>query len=325
VSKAFTAMALLMSEDMGLSIDDPPRKYLPYFKLHDPEADARVTIRHLLSHTTGLPRMDFIWGLGSFTREELIRVLARVRPTAKLGEKFQYNNNTFIAAGELLGRAHGTTWEQAITDRLLKPLRMNATAPSTDGLSDAPDSARGHVLPGLGTLAVPFWPPRTRLAAAGAIRSNIRDMGQWVRFLLARGALEGNRLASETAIDLAFSALIPDEDGAYGLGWHSRRLDGSKMVFHGGNLAGFHSFVFLVPEHRVGFAMLANTRSSRLPDFIASELWGSFVPAKPGLTPTARKKAEPGSQGRLSRCCAANSPTNSRSRGHRKPGGTPPW
>jgi CubicO group peptidase (beta-lactamase class C family) len=144
-------------------------------------------------------------------------------------------------------------------------------------------------VPGLGTLAVPFWAPNgTGLAAAGAISSNVRDMGQWVRFLLARGVFEGNRLVSEKAIDLAFSALIPSANSEYGLGWHIQYEDGYKKVWHGGTVAGFHSFVFLVPEQRLGFAMLANTRSSRLPHVISSELWSSFIPAKPKPKPKSK-------------------------------------
>jgi CubicO group peptidase (beta-lactamase class C family) len=112
-SKAFTSMLALMSADEGkLSLEDSPKKYLPYFKLRDPDADAKITIRDLLSHRSGLNRTDLAMVTGQLNREELIQVAAMAKPTAKLGEKFQYQNVMYAAAGEAVARAQNSTLGQ---------------------------------------------------------------------------------------------------------------------------------------------------------------------------------------------------------------------
>ena len=99
-SKAFTAMLAAMSADAGkLSFDDSPKKFLPYFTLRDQDAAARITIRDLLAHRSGLNRTDLAMVTGVLNREELIKVAGMAKPTAKLGEKFQYQNVMDAAEG----------------------------------------------------------------------------------------------------------------------------------------------------------------------------------------------------------------------------------
>jgi CubicO group peptidase (beta-lactamase class C family) len=117
-----------MSADEGkLSLEDSPRRHLPYFKLQDPDADSRVKIRDLLTHRTGLDGTDIAWYTGGLSREEAIRTAGNAKPTAKLGEKFQYQNVMYSAAGEVVARAEGTTWELVIANRFFKPLGMKSS------------------------------------------------------------------------------------------------------------------------------------------------------------------------------------------------------
>ncbi len=82
-TKAFTALSVLMSMDEGkLSLEDSPKKYLPYFKMYDPDTDKNITIRDLLGHRSGLTRTDLAMITGKLTRAELIQVAAQAKPTA---------------------------------------------------------------------------------------------------------------------------------------------------------------------------------------------------------------------------------------------------
>ncbi len=100
-SKALTAMLAVMSADEGkLSLDDSPKKFLPYFTLRDEEAAAKITLRDLLSHRSGLNRTDLAMVTGMLNREELIKVAGLAKPTAKLGEKFHYQNIMYTAAAK---------------------------------------------------------------------------------------------------------------------------------------------------------------------------------------------------------------------------------
>lgn len=88
-TKAFTGMLAVMSADNGkLSLDDSPKKFLPYFTLRDVDAASKITIRDLLAHRSGLNRADLAMFTGVLNREELIKVAGMAKPTAKLGEKF---------------------------------------------------------------------------------------------------------------------------------------------------------------------------------------------------------------------------------------------
>ncbi|HKZ02489.1 MAG TPA: serine hydrolase domain-containing protein, partial [Pyrinomonadaceae bacterium] len=108
-SKAFTAMAAVMSADKGkLSLDDSPKKLLPYFKMRDADTDAKITIRDLLSYRSGLNRTDLAMVTNKLNRAELIQVAGMAKPTAKLREKFQYQNVMYAAAGEIVAKAEGT-------------------------------------------------------------------------------------------------------------------------------------------------------------------------------------------------------------------------
>src|SRR5207248_11241782 len=144
-SKAFTAMLVAMAADEGkLSLNDSPKKFLPYFHLQDPDADAKITVRDLLSHASGLNRTDLAWITGVLNREEVIRVAATAKPTAKLREKFQYQNVMYSAAGECAARAEGSTWESLIKGRIFAPLGMRASTLNVPDMHRAPDDSLGY-------------------------------------------------------------------------------------------------------------------------------------------------------------------------------------
>lgn len=145
-TKAFTALATVMSADAGvLSLDDSPKRFLPYFTLADPDADRRVTLRDLLSHRSGVP--DDIpagWFERYPTPEDLVKAAMRSTPTAPLGERFQYNNYMFVAVGEALAAAHGTTFEAVLARRVFGPLAMRTTSLSLSAMRQGDDFSRGY-------------------------------------------------------------------------------------------------------------------------------------------------------------------------------------
>lgn len=294
-SKAFTAMSAAMSTDDGkLSLGDSPKKYLPYFKLRDPEADARITIRDLLSHRSGLDRTDLSMVTGKLNREELIRVAGMAKPTAKLGEKFLYQNVMFTAAGEAVARAQGTTWDKFIETRIFKPLGMNASNTTVAATLKAPDYAFGYTY-NTETKETRHVPMREIPAAApaGAINSNARDMAQWLRLMLGEGVFAGRRLVSEKN----FKELVSVQNKIagnvnYGLGWFLREWNGHKVVEHGGNIDGFNALVAMMPDRKLGFVMLTNITGSPLGNAAMEIVWSNLV-GKPEADVAI--KAEPAS------------------------------
>jgi CubicO group peptidase (beta-lactamase class C family) len=126
-TKTFTALAAVISADEGkLSLDDSPRKYLPYFKLRDPEANAQVTLRDMLSHRTGLEKYgnDEFWHDDYRTTVQIIRNGMRAKPTARFRAQGQYNNAMYVAVGAVIGKAQHSTWQEVVRSRIFQPLGM---------------------------------------------------------------------------------------------------------------------------------------------------------------------------------------------------------
>lgn len=298
-SKAFTAMLAAMSADAGkLSLDDSPKKFLPYFTLRDQDAAAKITIRDLLAHRSGLNRTDLAMVTGVLNREELIKVAGMAKPTAKLGEKFQYQNVMYAAAGEVVAKAENSTWDKLIADRIFKPLGMKNSDTTAAAMQKSKDYSFGYDYNPT-TKETRHLPQREIPAAApaGAINSSARDMAQWLRLMLANGSINGKRLVSEKHFDELVRKQVNIAGAVdYGLGWFLRKWNGHKVVEHGGNIDGFNSQVALMPDQKLGFVLLTNVTASSLGGVAMNTIWKSLVgepkvsgdgPAAPASDPKA--------------------------------------
>ena len=281
-SKVFTAAALGTVVDQGvLGWDDAVIDHLPEFALFDPYPTRYCTVRDLLAHRSGLPAFigDILGDLG-FDRPEVLRRVRFIPPGSSFREVGAYSNIGFFVAGEVLARLAGSTYEAAVQRRLLDPLGLARTAPAA-----AVDQAGGNVAGAHaevdGRLQPIPWYVQEVLAAAGGLTSTAADMARWMRMLLAGGTLDGRQvLRPETVAAMfspsmvvapSFSELPPitDQSGfAYGLGcgvFHDR---GVQVVEKGGALSGIRSVLELVPERKLGVAVLSNRDLLPLPEAI---------------------------------------------------------
>jgi CubicO group peptidase (beta-lactamase class C family) len=292
-TKAFTALTVLLSADEGkLSLDDAPKKYLPYFKMYDPETDAKITIRDLLSHSSGLNRTDLAFAVGTLNREEVIRVAGLAKPTAKLREKFQYQNAMFTVAGEVAAHAQGKSWESLVRERIFKPLGMKNSDLSVKEMEKSRDYSYGYDY-NTDTKKNRRLPMRDipQAAPAGAINSSARDMAQWLRFMLAGGVYGGKRLVSEKSFN-EFTSPQMKIGGkvSYGLGWFLRDWHGHKVVEHGGNIDGFNALVAMMPDQKLGFVLLTNISASPLGQDAMNAVWTNLVGNPEGDNPAQAVK-----------------------------------
>ncbi len=304
-TKAFTSMAAAISQDEGLlSLDDHPRRFLPYFKMADPEADARVTLRDMLSHRTGLmAKADLAAEPGVLTREEYVRAATSAKPTAKFRAAFQYSNAMFCAAGEIVGKANRSSWEDVVERKILRPLGMTSSLVSALDMSAAIDHATGYVFVDGEKKWLSVPPPRSlaALAPAGSIASSARDLIRWVRMLSNGGRIGARRIVSEAALSEVVSGQVPINSAlSYALGWVTYEWNGLCVVEHNGGSRGISALVSFIPGRRVGFVFLANTS----PNFMTTIgnagklLWPLIIDSTPTTLPSpatsARQHPAPG-------------------------------
>jgi CubicO group peptidase (beta-lactamase class C family) len=279
-TKAFTTLGVMMSVDeKKLALTDSPKKYLPYFKLQDPEADSKITLTDLLCHRSGLDRTDLIWYPGVLKSEDVIRALADVKPTAKLGEKFQYQNVMFLAAGMIAGKVHRQSWSDFTEERILRPLGMERTNLTVREMESEADHSLGYDWDEAAKKAIhrPMRAPDS-VPPAGAINSSAREMAQWLRFMLAGGEIDGKRLVSpESFRELGEERIELSPTVGYGFGWFLRSWYGHKVMEHAGNIDGFNAQVALMPDQHLGFVLLTNVSASPLVTAAQATIWENLV------------------------------------------------
>jgi CubicO group peptidase (beta-lactamase class C family) len=284
-TKAFTSMSIAMSVDESkLSFDDSPKKFLPYFKLQDPEADSKITIRDLLCHKSGLNRTELSWYTGVLSREEVIKAAAFAKPAAKLREKFLYQNVMYSAAGEAMAKAQNMPYEQVISERIFKPLGMKVSNFSLKETQKVEDHSTGYTIDQV-SKEIKSVPMRdlTNIAPAGAINSSVKDMAQWIRLMLGRGIFEGKRLVSEKNFnELVSKQITIAENNYYGLGWGITTRKDHSMWSHDGGIDGFNARVTIFPDHKIGYVILTNVTSSPILDIASKAIYSTLINKKEG-------------------------------------------
>lgn len=281
-TKAFTALSVLMSADEGkLSLDDSPKKYLSYFKMYDPETDKNMTVRDLMTHSSGLNRTDLAMITGKLNRQELIQVVGFAKPMAKLRERWFYQNVMFAAAGEVVATVQKTPWEKFIPERIFKPLSMTNSTMSMIDMQKAKDYSFGYEynFDTKETRRLPFREIQ-EVAPAGSINSSARDMSKWLAFVLEGGSVGGKRLVSEKGFEewtKKHMDISPNGKFGYGLGWFLQEWNGMKVVQHGGNIDGFTALVAMIPEKKIGFSLLVNTSNSSLNADLMPVIWETLI------------------------------------------------
>lgn len=286
-TKAFTALTVLMTQDEGkLSLDASPKTVLPYFKMADPDTDKNMTIRDLLTHSSGLNRTDLAMLTGKLTRQELIRVAGEAKPIGKLHERFGYQNLMYTTAGEVVAVAQKQPWEKFVPERIFKPLGMTNSNMSIREMEKAKDKSLGYIynFDTKETKKLPYR-PIDDVAPAGSINSSANDMAKWVQFVLAGGvAPNGKRLVSENGFAEWFKPhmkVTPTGTVNYGLGWFVQKWNDMTVVQHGGNIDGFNALVAMVPEKKIGFVMLTNVSGSSLGGELMPIVWENLIGKPP--------------------------------------------
>ena len=250
ITKQFTASAiLLLAEDGKLALDDRVRRWLPSLPA---SADA-ITLRHLLTHTSGL--VDYEDVMPDTTTEQLrdadvLRLLeGQARTYFPPGTDYRYSNSGYSLLALVVERASGMRFQDFLRERIFLPLGMHDTLAYVRGGPEVPHRAYGYSeIEGHWTRTDQSL--TSAVLGDGGIYSSIDDLAKW------DAALYDDRLLSDASRSLAFTSWAKTDDPAveYGFGW---RITGDSL-WHSGETIGFRNVIVRYPKQRLTVILLSN-------------------------------------------------------------------
>ncbi|HLT19605.1 MAG TPA: serine hydrolase domain-containing protein [Thermomicrobiales bacterium] len=265
ISKIFTTTLLMMLVDEGLiALDDPVSKHLPGFRLTKDGTQNDVKIVNLVNHTSGVYGDHFEdFGWGDDALERYVESMSELRQVYEPGTLWSYTNSAFNLAGRIIELKLGTTFEQAMKERVFEPLGMSRTFYFPHEAIAYPVSV-GHTLvdpAGDEHEVARRWPIPRASGPAGSISSTVGDMLKFARFHMGDGTWEGRRLLSEESIKLMQEVHVEHTGmaDAWGLGWMINFYDGEKVIGHGGATNGFNAHLDIVPARDFALVILTNS------------------------------------------------------------------
>lgn len=259
VSKSFTGLAIAQLAEAGaLDLDAPVRTYLPWFRAADERASGAITVRHLLTHTSGFSTLDgnrhrLQLSTADDALEQRARMLRSAPLTAPPGTRFEYSNANYQVLGALVEAVTGGSYEACVAEKIYRPLGMSAGFASTPQ-STPPDMAVGHRY-WFGFPVASDWAETNRQVVAQAlVVASAEDMVRYLLFNLGHAPENGITVLRREGL-----AELHDPGAfGYGFGWMVAERHGTRCIGHGGQNPGFFAFILLSPERDEGVAVLTN-------------------------------------------------------------------
>jgi len=280
ISKSFTALGIAQLVDQHrVDLDAPVIRYVADLRLSDPRAAQTVTLRQLLSHTSGFPPDEQWPPQVPATRPGIVREFATMPITAPPGARFQYCSRCVVLAAYVLEQITGQSWETYTRAQIFEPLGMTTASFGPLGLEQAPDRAQPYRHDAVfGEVPVPwdrllYLQP---LAPAGGINASIGEIARYALLQVNDGTMSGQRLVSaamvaelhraEIAVGNDWTPSARIEDLHYALGWFTAEMNGLRLVSHNGANPGYRAAIVLAPFSKAGVVVLTNGESNPFTD-----------------------------------------------------------
>ena len=253
ITKQFTAVGILMLLEEGkLSLDDEITKFIPDY----PTQGTKITVHHLLTHTSGIKSYTSIPALRDFARKdisvtELIDMFKNEPMDFKPNEKFLYNNSGYILLGYIIEKVSGISYEEFIQKRIFDVLKMENSLYGSK-YEIVKNRAAGYQKQGeylnadYISMTIPY--------AAGSIMSTVDDMFLWHK------SVRNNTLISKESLAKAFKNYTLDNGKKinYGYGWSHNMVNGVPVIEHGGGIFGYTTHGIYVPSENAYIIILTN-------------------------------------------------------------------
>ena len=269
ITKQFTSTAILMLADEGkLSVSDDITRFLPDYPTHG----KKITIEHLLTHTSGIVNYTSKREFGASMMKDMsvaqmIDFFKNDKLDFKPGSQYRYNNSGYFLLGAIIEKVSGMSYATFVEQRIFVPLNMADTAYEGFERGAAPRSS-GHT--GAAGRFAPSMPlSMSQPYAAGSLVSTIDDLARW------DVAVSSGKLLKAASWQKAFTAHTLDGGAPtrYGYGWMLDKVQGAPTIGHGGSINGYKTFALRVPSERLYVAVLNNADSGlAMPEMVANKV-----------------------------------------------------
>ena len=290
ISKQFASMAVMMLAERGkLSYDDPLTKFFPEF----PAYASRITVRHLLNHTSGLP--DYIKTFQKLdmkdfepTSKDAIKMLAEIpEPRFAPGDKWEYSNSGYMVLAQIVEKASGMAYPSFLKKNIFDPLGMNSTLVADESRPKIANRAISYAPEGEGFKNIDYT-PLNLIYGDGNVNTTVEDMYRWDQ------ALYTEKLVSHATLRQAFTPakLNDGSPTKYGFGWLIDDVNGLQVVGHGGSWVGFRTSILRFPSERFTVVVLSNFarfNPERASKRIAAVYLGDKLPVKASIKVDPKK------------------------------------
>ncbi len=273
VSKPFTStLTGILVEEQMMTWNDRVVTYVPAFAIKSPTNTQNMTVKHLLSHTGGIPSHAYDDLIEANLSYEAVRDrLKNVNSTCAPGACYNYQNVLYSVTADVIQARTGKTYDQQMRERVFIPLGMTNASTTYEAMINHPNAAQPHVKSGTRWVSTTIKPTYYRVAPAGGVNASIKDMANWLR------AQMGHRpdVISPAVIQTITTPVIntPGErhryrvrwrqervtKAQYGLGWRIYDYAGHEMIYHRGGLQGYRAEVAYLPDKQIGIVTLWNS------------------------------------------------------------------
>jgi CubicO group peptidase (beta-lactamase class C family) len=262
VTKQFTAMAVMMLAERGkMSLDQHLSDFFPEFA----PVGRRITVKHLLTHTSGLVAYEDVMPESTtvpLLDEDVLRLLKNIDSTGTVpGSAFVYSNSGFSLLALIVERVSGMSFARFLKENIFLPAGMNNTVAYERGISEVVQRAYGYSADTIhpGRFERTDQSLTSSVLGDGGVYSSVEDMRKWAR-ALARGTLVSAK--TMTAI-LSRNVTVEEGKTWYGYGWMIKSMDGVPVYFHSGSTVGFRTMILRIPERSLTVIALFNRSDMR--------------------------------------------------------------
>ncbi len=279
MTKAFTGSLLgVLESENRLSLKDKPAIHVPNLQFYNDKMNNLITIEDLLSHKSGIGTQGVSLELFPiYDKLKTVQRLQYLKPETEVKNSWEYSNMGYTLAGTITEQVTKNSWDTNIKEKIFKPLKMDNSCTTIKEMKQSNNFSLGYGMYKGKSEKVPYQ-NYYAFGPAGAIKSSVKDLSNWMRIWLNKGILNGKQIIPKKYIyeasrpqNIKYKEEYTKDSFLYseGFGWRLRSWNGYYRLRHGGNTNGFSCVTELFPFENIGIVVLCNQSTSIIPYIIS--------------------------------------------------------